>query len=142
MLHFLVFVVVLSTNGPVGKQSCRHTVLSANCSVGELSRRATALPANCPVSELSCRRTVFSFSVNCPVGELCGGELSVGELSVEEVSVYPRFPRWYDCTKSDTVCVTYVFTSLGDVLHTQTKFASFSNCQKRRLVLSYYKTNL
>ena len=126
MLHFLVFVVVLSANCPVGELSscrrtfpsadcpvdelsCRLTVPSAYCPVGELPCRQTVLSANCPIGELSCRWTVLS--VNCLVGELSVGEQSVGELSVDEVSVYPRCPRWYDCTKSDTVCVPYVYTS-------------------------------
>ena len=52
MLHFLVFVFVLSANRLVGEQTCRRTVLSANCPVGELS-----------------------------VDELSVAELSIGELS-------------------------------------------------------------
>ena len=58
MLHFFVFVFVLSASRLVGKQSCQLTVLSANCPVGELSCRRTALSANCPVGKLSCRRNV------------------------------------------------------------------------------------
>ena len=94
----------------------------------------TVLPANCSFGEQPCRVTVLS--VNCPVYELSVGEPSVGELSVDEVSVYP-------VARDGTIVPRAIqFVCLVDVLRAQAKFASLSNCQKRRLVLCYYQTNL